>query len=690
MSFLAPVFLAGLAAIAIPVIVHLTNRPKSEAYSFPSLMFLHRAPFRTVRRQRIRHWWLLALRAAVIVLLAGAFARPLLERLGGSAGAFAAGREVVMLLDNSYSMRAGDRWQRALSAAQRVVGGLGSDDRATVVLFGDRAISLGQATGDHATLLAELAGAGPGFGATRYAAGLQLAREILEQSDLPRRQVVLVSDFQRAGWRPGEGIRLPTGAAVEAVDLSQPATANVAVTGMLVERAYRGSREQATISARVANLAAVARRGVRVSLDVDGRTVQTVTVNLEPKASAAALFSALPLSDRPVQVTAKAAPDQLPVDDNEYAVLAPGDVVRVLVLSSGSGASGGLFLQRALQVSGSPRFDVTVASIESVRPAALDGYAVVVLADAAPGSTPLVGRFAEWVRRGGGALVLLGSHSAAGAWGSAWRALMGGAPGPAVEPATGGGAALAGLQYDHPVFEPFGTPRSGDFGSARVYRYRRFDPDSAARVLARYDDGAAALVEQRQGVGKVLTWTSGMDNVWTDLPVQPVFLPLVHQMVRYLAGYVERPAAFTVGHMLNLEAARELVGGGSELSVESPAGRRVALGVNAQPGLSLDEPGFYTLRALDPDLAPRSVAVNVDPVEADLTPLDVDAFLAAIGPAESGAAAGVPGTAPIGPAERERRQGLWWYLVIGAAVLALAETFLSNRLPAMGRAGSTS
>ena len=171
MTFLAPLFLAGLAALAVPVIVHLTNRPKREAMPFPSLMFLQQVPFRSVRRQRIRHWWLLAIRTAVVVLLAAAFARPLLERWGGTAGALTAGQEVVILLDNSYSMRYGDRWQRALSAARGVVTALGPEDRATIVLFGDRAESRGQATGDHATLLAAHASAPPGYGTTRYAAG---------------------------------------------------------------------------------------------------------------------------------------------------------------------------------------------------------------------------------------------------------------------------------------------------------------------------------------------------------------------------------------------------------------------------------------------------------------------------------------------------------------------------------------
>ncbi len=678
MSFLAPLFLAGLAGLAIPIIVHLTNRPKSQPYPFPSLLFLQRVPFRTLRRQRIRHWWLLAMRAAVVVLVAAAFARPLLERLGaGAAGA--QGRELVILLDASYSMQYGDHWERAVAAARRVVNGVGAGDRAAIVLLGDRATSLGQATADQATLLAALDGARPGFGATRYSAGIQVARDILERSDLPRWELIVISDFQRAGWRPDEGVRLPAGTSVETVNLAEQEATNVAVTGLLADRTFRSGREEVTVSARVVNLGFAAVRGLPVGLVAEGRTVQRVAVDLEPRGSAAVTFSPLPLGQTSARITVHVETVGLAVDDDQYAVLAPGDVLHVLLLGSAGASRSGQFVRQALGLGANPRFAVST-SPEGLRPGDPERHEVVVLEEAPPGAAA---RLAAFVRQGGGLLVLLGGRGARAGWGPEWRSLLGGTPGGTVEPASSSGAALAGVSYDHPMLEPFRAPRSGDFGSVHVYRYRLFNPDSSGTVLARYDDGAAALVERRLGAGRILVWTSASDNVWSDLPVQPVFLPLVHQMVRYLAGYTERRAALVVGQAVDLDAARRLVGAGSDFVIEAPSGNRAPLSASAG-AVPLDEPGFYTLRALNADLAPQAVAVNVDPVEADLTPLDVDAFLAAVAPGERGASASAQ-AAQISPAERERRQGLWWYLVIGAVVLALGETILANRLPAIGR-----
>ena len=688
LTFLAPLFLAGLAAVAIPIVIHLTHRPRQQAYAFPSLMFLARIPFRSVKRQRVRHWWLLALRIGVVALIVAAFARPLVNRLGGSGGAFATGREVVVLLDDSYSMRYGDRWQAAVVAADRAVDGLGPNDRATIVTFDSRARALGQPSGDRAALRAELAGARPTFGTTRYAAGIELARDVLLRSTLPRRAVILISDFQRTGGQP-EDLRLPDGTALQPVNVAPgPAAENVAVVGALVERSVVGGRDQATVTARMANHGPRPVHSLAVDLVADGRTVATRRVSMAADADSVVTFPPVPVASRPVRVTVQTRGDALPVDDAYHLIIAPGDMVHVVVAGTGAGE----YLQRALSVSADPRFAVTGAA--ALRAGDFAPGRVVVVNDPAPLPVSLAARATAFVRGGGGLLVILGPRGAAESWSPAWRALLGGTPGVPQQPEGMNGAGLVALAFDNPIFDVFRAPGSGDFSAAHVYRYRRFDVDSApgAAVLAQYDGGAPALVEHRVGAGKVLVWTSPFDDVWSDLPVQPVFLPLVHQMVRYLADFTRRPGALTVGALLDVGQVREAIGEAADLVLETPDGRHVPLG-GAAAGVSLDAPGFYRVRRVDGRPPAEDIAVNVDPAEGDLAPLSVKALVAAIEP-RSGAAAGsgAQGRADgeLSLAERERRQGVWWYLVAGAVVLALAETLLSNRLPALRRAGTPS
>ena len=132
MSFLTPLFLVGLAGLAIPVLLHLIQKERKNVVQFPSLMFLRRIPYQSVRRRRIRNWLLLCLRLAALALIVMAFSRPFLRRTEIPASASGA-REVVILLDRSYSMGYGGKWPQAIAAAQNVINGLTPADRASVL-----------------------------------------------------------------------------------------------------------------------------------------------------------------------------------------------------------------------------------------------------------------------------------------------------------------------------------------------------------------------------------------------------------------------------------------------------------------------------------------------------------------------------------------------------------------------------
>jgi len=208
LSFLSPLFFLGLGAVAIPIFVHLIQREKKRVIEFPSLMFVQRIPYQSVRRRRIRHWFLLLMRIAAIALVVAAFARPFLPKRAQAAAIITGGsREVVILLDQSASMSYGDHWKKAVAAAQKAIDDVDTSDKATLVLFGRNAEEAVRATSDHGRLEASLRSAKVTSGATRYGPALKLAESILARSALPRREAILISDFQKSGWTGAEDIR---------------------------------------------------------------------------------------------------------------------------------------------------------------------------------------------------------------------------------------------------------------------------------------------------------------------------------------------------------------------------------------------------------------------------------------------------------------------------------------------------
>ena len=690
MGFLAPALLAGLAALAVPIIVHLLMRERHTVVEFPSLMFLRKIPQQTTSRKRLRHPWLLLLRCLALALLAFAFARPFLKGRTALVTPTRGAREVVLLVDRSYSMGYGDRWQRAQAAARDVIARLDGDDRLTLVFFDAAAVPAAEPTGDRAVLTALVDRAVPGGGQTRFTPALKLAQGLLEDSDRVRREVVLVTDFQRSGWDGAADVVLPAGTELTRVDLSSSVTTNVAVAGVELAREVRDGRDVVTVMARLRNRGEAPVAARPLSLELNGRVLQTKPVELPASGTASVRFDAVPLPPGEARGIVRLADgDALQADDVFHFVVARAQTRAVLVVEpAGAGPNTSLYLTRALALARDPGYEVTVRSLDRLRAPDLDGKTLVVLNDVAPPSGENGRRLAEWVRAGGGVLVAMGERSARAAWDGPLAELAPLGVGSVTDRRTGTGSALAYVDRTHPVFSPFRATRGGDFASTRVLRYRTLRAEPPLRVLARFDDGGVALAEVPAGEGRVVVWTAGLDNAWSDLPVQPVFLPLVHELARHTAGAPPALPWLTVGTRVDVAAyaaalqagaapARATTAAPSEWLASAPSGARERLEA-AAPVLEVAEPGFYEVRAVtDGGSAPRPLAVNLDPAEGDLAAMDPQELAVAV---TAGAADGSARSRLLTAGEQEDRQALWWWLLLLTLLVLGGEQVYANRV----------
>jgi hypothetical protein len=685
MSFLTPLFLIGLAGLAVPVIIHLIQRERKNVVPFPSLMFLQRIPYQSVRRRRVRNWPLLLLRLAALALVVAAFARPFLRHQALAAAASGGAREVVVLVDRSYSMAYGDRWARATAAARRTIASIGQSDRASLVFFASGAEVALRSAADHGRLDAALLGQKPGYAATRYGPALKLAGSIVSESALPRREVILISDFQRSGWQGAEGVRLPDGVVLTAVPVGDAETANVSVTPVSMQRSTFSEQDRVTVTGGAVNHGAKRVANLQVVLELDGRPVQTEHLNIEPNSSASVSFTPFTPAAGGTRGTVRIAPDALPLDNAFHFVVGPKQPVRVLIVERPASArDASLYLSRALSLGDDPAFQVSTKSIEGVSQDDLQRAAVVILNDV-PVTQLAAERLGAFVARGGGLLVATGERAAWPASGAAPAVadVLPATPGAAVDRTQGASARLGGLEYGNPIFEPFKAARSGDFSSARFYSYRSVTPVKGAQIVARFDDGAPALVERRVGNGRVLMWTSSLDLQWTDLPLKSVYLPFVHRMATTLAAYRDKPAWLTVGDVL--EPARPAAVPGTARAaaarmVLTPAGQRVTLDGEGPDVLELSEQGFYEVRTPGPNAPPvMTVASNLDLSESDLSPMDpADVVAGATGRAGGAAPAGANVTAT--DQDQERNQRLWWFLLFAGFLVLAVETLIGNRI----------
>jgi hypothetical protein len=673
MSFLAPLFFVALAGLAIPVLLHLTQREKKQVVRFPSLMFVRRIPYQSVRRRKIQNWLLLAVRLTALALLIFAFARPLILSGDTPPAPGTGAREVVILVDTSYSMGYGDRWERARASAHNEISKLQPSDRGSVVLFASGAEIALRSTAEQEALTAAVATAKPGAAATRYAPALKVAGSILNESTLPRREVILISDFQRGGWRGEEGARLPKGAILTPLPIQGVADRpNVTVTGVTLARSTFSNQERVAITAGVINRSERPVNGATVALEVSGLPVASKPLTIEPSGAASVTFDPVTISSKNMRATVRSSDDALAIDNTFNFVLSPTQPVRVAVVDRG-GPGPTLYLSRALAIGDAPRFETVTREPDALSDEDLRKSAAVVLNDVAV-SPPLARRLARYVEQGGGVFVITGSRASWPQDGDVLPASLG----VMVDRTRGDAARVGAIEYGHPVFEPFRAPRSGDFSSARIYAYRNVSALKNSQVLARFDAGAPAVIERRVGTGRVMLWASTVDTTWSDLPIKPVFLPFIHRTVEHLANYREARPWLTVGQVLDPDVAAGPKAETVQRIVLTPSGKRVPVEDEGTDVMELTEQGFYEIRSSKADSEAGVVAANVDPAESDLTPIDPKEIAAAAVGDPSGAEAAR--SVPLTPEAQEKNQRLWWYLLCAGIILLGADTLLSNRL----------
>ena len=669
LAFLVPAFLAGLAAIAVPILLHLRRRERERPMRFPSLMFLKRIPFITARRRRVTDLPLLLLRALIVGLAVLAFARPFVRpkpEIAARKGA----KRVVLAIDRSMSMGHVAVWPAARDSARAVLDHLAGDDRVAVVAFDDDATVLQPLSIDHAAARAALDRVTPTPRGTRYAAGLRAARDVLEAEPGLGGSIVVVTDLQRSGSGGLAGLTLPGNIQVRAIVAGSKPHGNTGIAGLDVQRMPGETRGRLAVSARLVTRGLPVRRTLHLTLSINGRAATARNATLEPEGTQSIAFEAVTLPAGEVRLTVAADPDSLPADDTFSAVV-PAEVARrvILVSASDAGPDETYFLERALTTGRNPTLKVERRIGASLDSTILRDAAAVILDDVPVPSGRAGAALLGYLRSGGGMVAVGGirqaGHAAAGA-------LLPGSFHGLVERRDDRGGVLGDAALDHPIFAAFRAGGSAALGSAHFFRYPRVTATDDAVMLARFDDGLPALLERKEGEGRVLLSLLPLDAVSTDFPLQAAYLPFLRNLVLYAAGHAAPPLWRTTAEAYLVPPAMQ------RPVVKAPSGElwRPAPGPGDRAA-PLAEAGFYSVydgRASGDPLA--VVAVNPPPRESDLTPMDPRELLVGVGLDSMTATSTLD---PATLAQAEGRQRIWRsLLLLFVAALAL-ETVMASR-----------
>lgn len=654
-AFLVPAFLAGLALLAVPLLLHLRRRDRRKPVPFPSLMFLERVAVVTDQKRRITDWPLLLLRALAIAILVAAFARPFMKRSVDSVAADAG--LTVLLLDRSASMSASESsWA---DSARAVIDALPTGRRVAVVAYDATATILSAPGADHAAARAAVSSAPSAAGPTRLTAGFRAASQLLASEAVPG-EVVVVSDLQQSGVTPGSTVPLPRGTAVRAVMVEPDASDNTAVSSIEIEPVGQGGNPRAVIAARLARFGTGDPGSVAATLEVDGREVATRRVVLESGRMVRVSFDTIGLPREAARVVVRITGDDFTFDDAAYAIAPAESGPRVLLVTAPDARPDEYrYVETALSVPGNPGFQVERTSRpdrESIRRSDL-----VVLLDAMPTSSEMVEALDGWVRDGGGLLVALGTRMGARRGSSE---LLHGEVAATRQSADGKSVGLSGAS--HPALTAFLGDGGEGLSAVRVRRHVEFRPGSDGAVPLRFDDGSAALTTVAHGEGRVAVFAIPVDGRRGDFPLQPAFVPALRGVAEWASGVGREALSITSGSAWQVPAnlsAPVIRGPNGDLIRPSGTSRFV----------TFRESGIHEVMD-GGGVAVALVAVNPPASESDLTPMQPDQFLLGIDEVD-------PATATQGNAVgqvNEASQQWWRWILLLLVVILMVEAWLAS------------
>jgi hypothetical protein len=669
MGFLAPWFLAGAALIGLPLYLHLLRRHTTEPHPFSSLMFFERRTQSSIRHRRLRYLLLLSLRMAVLLLIALAFAGPYIKERTVAASS---DKQMLVVVDDSFSMRAGTRLAGAKREALAALDSRGQADRAQVAVLGSKLQLLTQPIEDQGQLRAAVDSIAPGDSRSNFG---ELSRAVrsLAESTHSRIELHFSSDMQKSSMPASfSELALPSSVALVLHSVAKSTQPNWAVESVKAPGRVSDPKK-ARVDAVIAGYSTPAATRT-VSLIVNGKKVASQNVAVPAGGRANVEFQSLdvPYGFSRCEVRIDSA-DVLPADDSYLFSVERSDPLPVLFVHESSDTRSPVYFGSALGSAAESSFTFESLTVDRAANTSLSKYSFVVLSDVASLPSQFENDLIRYVREGGGILIAAGTSTG-------HRARV---------PVLGDNIlgthdysrddarflTVGDIDASHPSMA-----NSERWAGAKFYYAVAVDP-SDARVVVKLTDQTPLLLDKKIGEGHALLLASGLDDLTNDLPVQPIFVPFVKQTALYLSGTADRSGSQVVDSFLQLRTSKE-----QAVSVEivDPAGRRPLSLEEASTAESyqLTSSGFYDVRLANGrrDL----VAVNPDRRESNLEIVPDDDL--ALWRGNSGAGSQQVQAAATGSqSEPAKPRSLWWYAMALVLLAAIAESVVAGRYLAVQR-----
>lgn len=693
--------LGGLAAVSIPIAIHLLNKFRVKNVDWAAMRFLQDSLRKNERKVKIEDLILLILRCLMVVVAVLAFARPVLKALSSADSDSTGPVAAVVLLDNSASMLQSNgvdtRFDLAKKEIRQWLDQRDPQSLAALYLVSDRTEAvIAKPEPDFALFRKMLEIAQAGERNSNLAQGIRQACQSLKNIEGRPREIRVYTDAQTAAWSGLEEIRKLAlenpDILLKPVVIGAQGEENTGIIAIKADGGIPAAKQPCRIRIEVGNYGAKPAEAVRVSLSMDeGQTVGEAVIPSIPAGATHAVNLVMTFpSPGPHTVTATIPPDSFSQDNQRSLALDVVSQMSALIVEGSEADStmdrDGYFLSKALIPLPRDRaaqyyLGLKFAKPGKLTPSELSESETVFLCNPGTISQENAQNLKGYVQGGGNLVIFPGPLTEPDKWkqNTTWMELL---------PATLGTLKEASEEtkftawqpadFEHPVTALWNDSTQGSLGTVKFSHYFPLTPvkSGSPRVIVRFANGDPSAMEWSYGKGSVVLFSSTATPEWNNLPLHPAFVPLMQRLMGYLNRKNETRLVLSPGEPFQKKVRGEWRG--QDFSIQAPGSDSVLrtagqIQTDGETPIlrysATDKPGTY--RAFVGKELAAAFAVQLDPSESDLRQIDR-------GELESLSMPPVPGT-KNSEARMTITREFWTALIWITLLIALLEGGLAHR-----------
>ncbi|MEQ9619642.1 MAG: BatA domain-containing protein [Deltaproteobacteria bacterium] len=600
-SFLNPLFLIGVTALALPIIAHIISRKSGIKKKFPAVTFLLASRGDTASKSRLKDLVLLILRSIIVVLIVLVFAKPAVFSLVPAGNENP--RSVAIVIDNSFSMEYDGNFKRARQRALNIINTLPDGSFGLAVPLVTEESGRPSSSQDLGKLRDEVNEIELSSSFTDNEKRLEQVYAALGKAPTKTKQVVLITDMQKNGWK-NEAYEK---AWLQLIDITkEPEPENRAVTDAGVSYA----RNSLKLSVEVSNYSEDASKELLADISVGGEEMKGF-FNIEPWESGTKEFT-IPkekfTARENLEGFAEITHDRLKIDDTRYFVLSDREDFKVLIVDGDpredSRLSETYYLARAAEtiaeLSGS---NISVKDNDSFLNEDLSNYDLIFLANVGDITPRNSEDLESFIESGGTLVIFLGERIRSSSYNTLLKNIL---PGE-----------LLAVKDGEFRISPLSAGMFADnikdkTNQVRVNRYVGTIPSPGSDVIFSISAEEPFLISKDLGRGSVFLFTSTADASWNNFPITPVFLPVVKKFMDFSGHSNSERRNYIIGETVAIDISP----GEGAAEIINASGDKFEVGADNPLFAKTYIPGIYTVT--EGGKTSYKFSVNIDPAESNL------------------------------------------------------------------------